>query len=187
LNQAQKTDLLQYTKSLNPDVHAVFIDLKDLVFEKELARINCFYCGKYNNNWKCPPNLPDIDYEKMFSQFNEGMFVYVTHDIADASEYKSIRHESSITIHKTLLALEKWMWNHNRPTAISFGAGSCKLCKGGCGKEKCNQPYLSRSPLEATGINVLKSAKKYGIDLKFPADKRLSRIGLLIWQNELED
>ena len=58
------------------------------------------------------------------------------------------------------------------------------LCKGGCGKERCNNPYLSRSPLEATGVNVIKSAKKYGIDIRFPTDKQMIRIGLLLWQEE---
>lgn len=187
MNPIQKEELLQYLKHQNPDAKAVFIDLKNLVFEKEVARINCFYCGKYNNNWKCPPNLPDMDYEKMFAAFDEGVFVYLSYDITDAADYTKIRNESSVILHKTLLAMEKWMWNHNMPTAISFGAGSCKLCKGGCAKEKCNHPYLSRSPLEATGVNVLKSAKKYGINLSFPTDKKLYRLGLLIWQKELED
>lgn len=35
----------------------------DCVFE-ENVKMNCFYCGKYANNWKCPPNLPNVDYKK---------------------------------------------------------------------------------------------------------------------------
>lgn len=74
------------------------------------------------------------------------------------------------------------MYNHNSSTAISFIGGSCKLCKGGCGKEKCNNPYMSRSPIEALGINVIKSASRYGINIEFPTDKQLMRIGMLLWQ-----
>ena len=127
-----------------------------------------------------------FDYKKMFAEFDEGMFVAYTFDISDSQRYQLIRTESSIKVHKTLLDLEKWMWEHNRSTALSFGAGSCKLCKGGCGKEKCNNPYMSRSPIEATGINVLKTAKKFGLDIKFPADSQLLRVGLIIWQNPTE-
>ena len=96
--------------------------------------------------------------------------------------YSEIRNESSIILHKLLLELEKLMWKNNNSNAISFIGGSCKLCRGGCGKEKCNNPYLSRSPLEAIGVNIIKSARKYGVDIKFPTDRHLIRIGLLLWQ-----
>jgi len=48
------------------------------------------------------------------------------------------------------LKMEKLLWEKNNSTAISFIGGSCKLCKNGCGSDKCNNPYMARSPLEAT-------------------------------------
>lgn len=89
---------------------------------------------------------------------------------------------SSVTLHKLLLELEKWLYNHNSSNAISFIGGSCKLCKGGCGKDRCNNPYMSRSPIEATGINIVKSMKQYGVAVDFPTNQMLKRIGLLLWQ-----
>lgn len=175
--------LLAYMKEKNAMAEGIFIDPQKLVFE-ENVKMNCFYCGKYNNNWRCPPNLPDIDYPKMMSEFDVGMFVILTYDINNPEDYNSIRNESSVALHKLLLNLEKWMWNHNSSNSLSFIAGSCKLCKGGCGKEKCNNPYMSRSPVEATGINVVKSVKQYGVNVQFPADKKMMRIGLLLWQEE---
>lgn len=65
--------------------------------------------------------------------------------------------------------------------AVSFIGGSCKLCKNGCGKDKCNNPYLSRTPVEAIGINVVKSAKENGISITFPPENDIIRIGLLLW------
>ena len=140
-------------------------------------------CEKYGRNWRCPPNLPDIDYPKMFNEYDEGMFVSFSFKLNDKEQFDNIRSESSVILHKTLLQLEKWFYNHNISTAISFGGGSCKLCKGGCGKERCNNPYMSRSPLEATGVNIVKTAKKFGIDIVFPTDEVLMRIGLIMWQN----
>lgn len=180
--QQEKRDLLEFVMQQNSLVEIVFMNPNDLVFE-ENVKMNCFYCGKYGNNWRCPPNLPDIDYIKMFSEYDEGAFISLSYEIERNEQYEEVRNESSIALHKILLAVERWMWEHNRSTAISFGAGSCKLCKGGCGKEKCNNPYMSRSPLEATGVNVVKSAKKYGIDISFPTKKRMIRIGLIVWQN----
>ena len=37
---------------------------------------------------------------------------------------------------------------------------------------------------EATGVNIIKSAKKYGIDIRFPTDQKMIRLGLLLWQEE---
>lgn len=185
MKKSERTNLLAYLKEKNNIAEGVFIDPRDLIFE-ENVKMNCFYCGKYNNNWRCPPNLPDIDYPKMMQEYNAGLFVSLTYNICDPADFNTIRTDSSNVLHKLLLILEKWLWNHNSSNAISFTAGSCKLCKGGCGKEKCNNPYMSRSPLEATGVNVVKSAKKYGIDINFPTDKQLMRIGLLLWQEEEE-
>lgn len=183
MKRNEKEDLINYVREYNPLIELTFMDPRELILE-ENVKMNCFYCGRYNNNWKCPPNLPDIDYLSMFKEYDEGAFVSITYQLEEQTEtYEEIRNVSSVAIHKTLLSMEKWMWNHNRANCLSFGAGACKLCRGGCGKDKCNNPYMARSPLEATGVNVIKSAKKYGINIEFPTDKLLKRVGLIIWQN----
>ena len=176
-------DLLRYLKEIAPIAKGVIISPQELVFE-ENVKMNCFYCGRYGNNWRCPPNLPALDYQKMTSEFDKGMFVVYTCPISKNDDYAAVRNESSIALHRTLLELEKWMWNHNKANALSFIGGSCKLCKGGCGKEKCNNPYQSRSPLEAIGVNVVKSAAKYGIDIHFPTKAQIIRCGLILWQED---
>ncbi len=181
MNKILKSEFLKFCKDVAPEAEFVFVNPKEMVFE-ECVKMNCFYCGKYGRNWKCPPNLPDIDYPKMFSEYDEGLFVYFNFDVRDKVRFESIRSESSVTLHKVLLQIEKWFYNHNRSTAISFGAGSCKLCKDGCGKVRCNNPYMSRSPLEATGVNIVKTAAKFGIDVKFPTEDKLMRIGFVMWQ-----
>lgn len=185
VNKSMRKDLIGFMKSKCGFAQGVLIDPKELVFE-ENVKMNCFYCGKYNNNWRCPPNLPDIDYPRMMAEYTKGLLVVLTYPVLSKDEYEEIRNESSIVLHKLLLQLERWLWEHNSPNAISFGAGSCKLCKNGCGKEKCNNPYMSRSPLEATGVNVIKSAGKYNIKVTFPADEKIMRIGLLLWQEETQ-
>mgnify|MGYP004545700683 CR=1 FL=1 len=176
-----KDELLNYLHILNEDAEGIIIEPRNLIFE-ENVRMNCFYCGKYNNNWRCPPNLPDLDYKKMMREYESGLVVALTYPIEQQSDYNRIRNDSSVILHKLLLELEKWMYNHNSSNAISFIGGSCKLCKGGCGKERCNNPYMSRTPVEALGINIVKSLKQYNIDITFPTDKVLKRVGLLLWQ-----
>ena len=183
MKKEQRQELLQYLSETNSNAVGVFMDPRELVFE-ETVKQNCYYCGRYGRNWRCPPNLPNVDYPKMMGEFDCGLFVYLSYTYRTREEFDSARTESSVQLHKLLLNLEKWMYRHNAPTALSFIGGSCKLCKGGCGKDRCNDPYRSRSPLEATGVNVIKSAKKYGIDIRFPTDNQMVRIGLLLWQEE---
>ena len=176
-----KDELLRYLHTISGDAEGIFIEPGKLIFE-ENVKMNCFYCGKYNNNWKCPPNLPDIDYKRMMNEFDVGMAVVLSFPIRNENEYDRIRNDSSVILHRLLLELEKWLYQHNSSNALSFIGGSCKLCKGGCGKERCNNPYMSRSPMEAAGINIVKSMKQYGIAVDFPTDQMLKRIGLLLWQ-----
>ena len=182
MSESEKKELSEYLQETAPSIQAVFIPPAEAVFE-ENVRMNCYYCSKYGRSWRCPPNLPDIDFVKMFQEFDDGLFLCLACPVEQKSLYESVRNESSIALHKILLQLETWMWNHDRPGAVSFGAGSCKLCKGGCGPDRCNNPSMSRSPLEATGVNVIKTAQKYGIQIHFPADQAIIRAGMILWQN----
>ena len=174
-------DAVQYANNnlCTSYLNGFLIQAEDLVFE-ERVKMNCYYCGRYNSNWKCPPNLPDIDYSRMFKEFNCCAAVYVEVPF-DSTNYQDVRTESSLLLHRGLLLCEKYMWNNNNPTTLSFIGGGCKLCKNGCGKERCNNPYMSRSPIEATGVNIVKSLKKYNFEITFPPKEKLIRCGLLLW------
>lgn len=169
----------KYASEKFPLANVVGINTDDLVFE-ELVKLNCFYCARRGTNWKCPPNIPDLDYKKVFSEYDRAAFVYNRLSFNKAT-YSDVRTESSVLLHKTLLYLEEYLFSHGASTCASFTGGSCKLCKNGCGKEHCNNPGLARMPLEASGVNVVKSAKKYGIPIEFPVKDSIIRIGLLLW------
>lgn len=96
-------------------------------------------------------------------------------------DYNTIRNDSSIYLHRALLLCERWLWQRNNVAALSFIGGSCKLCKNGCATDKCANPYQSRSPVEALGINIVKSAEQFGIYIQFPVKEYMTRIGLLVW------
>jgi len=152
---------------------------KDFIFE-ESVKMNCYYCGRHGQNWRCPPHIPEIDYKKLFSEFENLLFVYSIFKLTDQTR-DNVRYDSTNHIHKSLLAMEKILINYDKPSALSFIGGSCKLCKNGCGADRCNNPYQSRMPLEATGLNIVKTVSKYGINIRWPVDDALIRIGLLAW------
>lgn len=172
-------DMLENICSIHPKISGKLIEVEDIVFE-ERTRINCFYCGKYNNNWRCPPRIPDINYQNMMKEFEGAALIYLSLEFSEKN-YQEKRTDSSVFLHKALLECEKYMWNHNYPFAVSFIGGSCKLCKNGCGIEKCNNPYSARTPLEAIGINVVETARKYEIEVTFPPKVEIKRVGMLLW------
>ena len=178
----EKFDLSTLQKGIAdryPDISLTCMSPKDLVFETRVA-MSCFYCKNYGRNWHCPPKIPQIDYQNMMLEYDSGAFALISLPFDDLT-FPEVRTRSTNDLHQALLSMEHILWEHDHPLAISFIGGSCKLCKNGCGKEYCNNPYQARMPLEATGVNVIKSAEKYGIELQFPPDGTLKRLGLILW------
>ncbi len=171
--------LVDFAAGNHPLVHLMPCDPKDLVFD-ERVKLMCFQCARYNVSWRCPPRIPQMDYQRLLGEFSNAAFVWVDLPMNDTT-YMDVRNESSVTLHRAILDLEKVLLNNNIPVYWSFIGGSCKLCKTGCGKEKCNNPYQARIPLEALGVNVVQSAARYGIDITFPARTHLMRLGMILW------
>ena len=174
------SEMDEYLRNNCPDATSIFIFPSEVVFE-ENVKMNCYYCSKYNNNWRCPPNIPDIDYAKMFSEFDNGLLIKLEYKISNFDDYAELRRISSLSLHKILLTLEKWLWNRGKSNALTFGAGSCKLCKDGCAKDKCKNPGLARCSLEAIGVNVVKTCEKVNMAICFPPIEFLARVGLVLW------
>jgi predicted metal-binding protein len=173
------SSILHTTNEKYPLVTGVEIDPKDIDIE-ERVKMSCFYCSKYNNNWKCPPKIPPIDYAKMFSEYDHAALVWLKMPVTKET-FEDVRHESALQLHKALLVMEEYLMNTNHALAMSFIGGSCRLCKNGCSKEQCSNPYKARSPIEATGVNVIKIANKYGVTISFPTNETMIRMGLLLW------
>lgn len=177
------TKRLKNSKYYSSNISLFEYDLKHLEFY-EYVKAKCFHCNKYNVNWTCPPHINHINYEKIFSEFNNAIVLRFRIDTNSKDEYDRYRIDSTNILHKALLYLEKYLHSIDHYRALSFIGGSCKLCKNGCATDQCRDPYNARVPIEATGIDVIKSLKKIGLDISFEKDfnyKQMNRYGLLIW------
>lgn len=157
------------------------IDIKNIKIE-DRVKLQCFHCKNYKNKWTCPPRIPEIDYIKLFYEYQNAALVYCKMMFETMEEFDIIRVESTNILHRALLELEEILYKNNKPLAVSFIGGSCKLCKDGCNKEKCQHPDLARIPLEGTGVNVINLVREaLDIDIVFPPVNYLYRVGLLLW------
>ncbi len=150
-----------------------------LIFEERVS-LKCFQCRNYNVKWTCPPKIPRLDYAKILSECQTILLVYNVNPF-EKKNYEIVRRNSSNQLHHALLAAEQLILEANHPLAISFTGGSCKLCTEGCDPVACRQPDKARIPLEAVGINVVKSAQNVDLQLKFPPVGEFLRVGLLGW------
>lgn len=149
-----------------------------LIFD-DRVRLQCFNCKNYGVKHTCPPHLENIDFEALIKKYRMCLFVIVHRDFNTEEEFDKIRTESTNTLHKILLALEKEAFSQDNHYTTSFIGGSCKLCKE-CAPDRCRQPAKSRIPLEATGVDVVETMKKFGMQLKFPVSNDLYRVGMLL-------
>lgn len=153
---------------------------EDLIFQERVRMACANNCSHYGFKLSCPPYIPDLDYKKAIKEYEEGLIVLVNKEVKDFEDFERKRTESTNTLHRILLKLEKEAFNRGYYLTTSFIGGSCKLCLE-C-DETCKHPESSRIPMEATGINVIRTLEKFGIYLRFPVRKykKFSRVGLLL-------
>lgn len=155
------------------------IKVEDIIFEDKV-KLSCFYCSKYNTRWTCPPKIPQLNYKELVKEFENALLIYTKMDFTKEN-YEEIRNQSSVIVHRAILEAEKIILESGESLFASFVGGSCKLCKNGCSSDKCRNPGLARIPMEATGINVVKTVEKYKIEIKFPVVDSLYRIGMILY------
>lgn len=172
------SSVIAYVEKELPHMKTAEIDIKDIVFEKR-NELLCFYCARYNVKWTCPPRIPKADYKAIFDEYTHALFLYLDQPIED--DYEKNRIDSSVLLHKALLQVESFLLENGNAVRLSFIGGSCKLCKNGCAPDKCVNPYLARIPLEATGVNIIKSAETAGVSIVFPVTQFIRRIGIILW------
>lgn len=169
----------EYIREKDSRFNVYPIKNENIIFENRV-KLNCFYCKKYNQKWTCPPRIPDIDYVELLREYDRLAIIQYTSPVTKDT-YSQIRQSSTNDLHKILLKLEKYLYENNNSLAVSFIGGSCKLCKNDCDTERCRNPHLARIPIEALGINVVKSLENIGINVEFPLKDIFYRFGLIAW------
>ncbi len=96
------------------------------------------------------------------------------------ADFAIARFESTNSLHKILLQLEKESFEKGYSLTTSFIGGYCKLCT--VFSDTCKNPKYLRIPFEETGADIVKTLEKFDVHLNFPVQKYDSFycIGLLL-------
>jgi len=152
-------------EGLNAGMNQAEIITTDNVVVDERVLYKCiFSCTGYNNNLNCPPFvMKPEETRKLLKQYNYGI-LYRKLDAPEnfcgpqASTHKKWA-EISRDLQGIMANLENSAFYKGFYFALAFGGGRCRFCslEGDCkGLENriCIQPYKSKPPMEAIGIDV---------------------------------
>jgi len=150
------------------------------------ATYKCRTCPRFGTKPTCQPNIPEFDYfNRLVQSYKYGLLIGKSYQYENSDQYDKIRAESSPRLQDILLMLEKQAFQRNYYWAVGFIGGSCRGCNN-CPKDGkvCATPSRGRIPMEAIGIDVIKTCSLKGI--KIPAfphpveNGHLYRIGLIL-------
>ncbi|WP_321508092.1 DUF2284 domain-containing protein [uncultured Methanoregula sp.] len=199
------TFLVQAARSLGAaDVKV--IPASDIVVENRVPLKCRAGCIGYGKKLTCPPYVPTPDeFRKILSEYRHALLVkFISPANADPDVICSIyrywldpdapadKKESATQFWKDhfngtgafapmMLELERVAFNAGNPFALAFINGSCRLCET-CNVKAgiCIHPTQARIPEHAVGVNMVKTAKKAGMAIRFPVQGHPELMALLL-------
>lgn len=154
-----------------------FVPSQDLLFDAKVSEM-CRSCKRYGKKATCPPYIPAFEhYAAMLPRFARGLFA--VEEFVVSGERSAVGIVSSLAIWNAVVSKRNELIAQGHTFAVAFGAGSCKLCPT-CGGV-CAKPDKSLVPLEATGLDLVKTLAPFDVAIKFPVKTEFYRVGAVFY------
>jgi predicted metal-binding protein len=177
---------------------AKIISAKMVVID-ERVRLKCEVprCAGYGRYLTCPPYvMPVAIFEGILSRYKWCLLVQVEAkdinsmdkgkgriDHAILKENRELHRPFRLKLLQIVEAVEAAAFKKGLYLATGFIGGSCVLCER-CVDDKsleaCRHPFRARPPMEAVGIDVIKTAKKAGLSIHLSSSKNVIWTGLVL-------
>jgi predicted metal-binding protein len=181
------------------------IPTSEVVVENRVP-LKCRSCIGYGKKLACPPYVPTPDeFRKILAEYRYALLVkFISPASAEpdvicsiyrywldpeapadkkerATQFWQDHFNGTGTFAPMMLELERAAFNAGNPFALAFVNGSCRLCetcnvKGGI----CIHPTQARIPEHAVGVNMVKTAEKAGMPIRFPVEGHPELMALLL-------
>jgi predicted metal-binding protein len=150
----------------------------DLIFDLKVIEA-CRSCKRYGKKATCPPYIFDRDYYfHLLPSYQYGI-LYYDQSIISQNTWERDGKLSSLNLQKYLLEERQKLFSQGHFFVTAFGGGSCKLCPE-C-VHPCRNPDRALIPLEATGVNVVKLMQRFNVNINFPVDNKMYRVGAVFY------
>jgi len=151
------------------------------VITGQWVRMKCMYgCKSYGKRGCCPPEVPSVaDCREFFDDYRWGLFIHV----APRLEKPEDRFPWGAEMTRKASALEREIFLADFPKAFAFPPAPCRVCESCSGTKKdCRLPMIARPALEAFGVDVYGTARRFGYSIHVVRnyDGQMDRFGLLL-------
>lgn len=185
--------------ALKAGATAVRIIPSQWVVIDERVRFKCEVprCDGYGQYLMCPPYVMSAGvFSKIRSGYKWGLLVQVEAKNIDSTdkrkgrisratlkENNKLHHPFKLKLLEIVEAVESVAFKKGMRFAAGLVGGSCVLCER-CVEDKsseaCRHPFRARPPMEAVGIDVVKTAQKAGLPIHLSSSKNVVWTGLVL-------
>jgi len=170
-----------------------------LVAIDERVRLKCEVprCAGYGQFLTCPPHVMSVDaFSRIRSGYKWGLLVQVEAKNIDSTdkgkgrinqailkENRKLHRPFKLKLFEIVEAVESAAFKKGMRFAAALVGGSCVLCER-CVNDKftevCRHPFRARPPMEAVGIDVVKTAENAGLPIHLSSSKNVLWTGLIL-------
>ena len=165
----------------------------------ERVRLKCEVprCAGYGQFLTCPPHVMPVEtFKKVLSGYKWGLLVQVEAKGIDSTDkgkgrinhnilkkYRDLHRPFKLKLLRIVETVESAAFKQGMRFASGFVGGSCILCKR-CVDDKssqpCRHPFRARPPMEAVGIDVIKTASNAGLPITLSSSSNVLWTGLVL-------
>jgi predicted metal-binding protein len=165
----------------------------------ERVRLKCEVprCAGYGQYLTCPPYVMSVEaFSKIRSSYKWGLLVQVEAKDIDSTdkdkgrinrtilkENRKLHRSFKLKLLEIVEAVESAAFKKGMRFATGLVGGSCVLCER-CVDDKssdaCRHPFRARPPMEAVGIDVVKTAQNAGLPIHLSSSENVVWTGLVL-------
>ena len=171
----------------------------EMVVIDERVRLKCEVprCAGYGRYLTCPPYVMPVEiFGRILSKYKWCLLIQVEAkeinsmdkgkgriDHTILKENRELHRPFRLKLLQIVEAVETAAFKKGLYLATGFIGGSCVLCES-CVDDKsleaCRHPFRARPPMEAVGIDVIKTAKNGGLSIHLSSSKNVLWTGLIL-------
>ena len=165
----------------------------------ERVRLKCEVprCAGYGQYLTCPPYVMSVEaFSKIRSSYKWGLLVQVEAKDIDSTdkdkgrinrtilkENRKLHRSFKLKLLEIVEAVESAAFKKGMRFATGLVGGSCVLCErcvDNKSSDACRYPFRARPPMEAVGIDVVKTAQNAGLPIHLSSSKNVVWTGLIL-------
>jgi predicted metal-binding protein len=191
------SDLIQVARKAGATAAKIIPSARVVIDERVRLKCEVPRCAGFGQFLTCPPQVMPVEvFARILARYRWGLLVQVEaqniHSLdkgkgrIDPTILKDNREKHRpfrLRLLRVVEAVEAAAFKKRMCFAAGFVGGSCVLCDR-CVEDKtseaCRHPFRARPPMEAVGIDVLKTAANAGLPIYLSSSKNVLWTGLVL-------